>query len=176
MVRYKSELRTNRVLVWQAGCEVERFNTAFGFESGRFERHRYHFSEQNPGRNGGRVVSVSGGEVEIDRYTLFGWSDGAQLLWKDAKPDDQLTLEFESLSAGDYKLIYTIGPDYGSARIQHGDQNQLINGRFIGILSVLETRKVRIQINRNGSGQITVTIQGKKDGTYRFGLDAIVPK
>ncbi|MEL6110556.1 MAG: glycoside hydrolase family 172 protein, partial [Planctomycetota bacterium] len=123
-----------------------------------------------------RVIEVTGGSVETDRYTLFDWSSGAQLLWKDAKPGDRLTLEFESLPSGEHDVIYTIGPDYGRVELDHDGQVQTVNGRFIGILSVLECRRVPINVRRQGTNRITFTIMGNGDHGRRFGLDALVPR
>ncbi|MEL7499787.1 MAG: glycoside hydrolase family 172 protein [Planctomycetota bacterium] len=124
-----------------------------------------------------RVVSVSGGSVEEDRYTLFGWSGGSQLLWKDAKPGDKLVLEFSKWPAKSCDLIYTIGPDYGEAKLTvEDDSSKTIKGRFIGILSVLENRSLSVERKSNeGPVRITVEMQGQGTQGRRFGLDAIVP-
>ena len=118
---------------------------------------------------------MTGGTVEIDRYTLFGWSDGAQLLWKDAKPGDKLVLEFDALPKGECEIQYTIGPDYGRALVDYDGQSNKIDGHFIGIISVLETRRVKISTSNTAPHRFTVTMIGDGDHPRRFGLDAIVP-
>ncbi|MEL7265249.1 MAG: hypothetical protein AAFP69_10660, partial [Planctomycetota bacterium] len=119
-----------------------------------------------------KVISVSGGKVEIDRYTLFDWSGGAQLLWKDVRPGDELVLEFEQLPSQS-ELIYTIGPDYGQVSISSGETKKEINGRFIGIISVLESRRATLPVKPN-SKRLTIRMNGKGNEAMRFGLDAIV--
>ena len=122
-----------------------------------------------------KVIEVTGGEVVTDRYTLFGWSDGAQLLWKDAKPGDRLVLEFERLPAHKSNLIYTIGPDYGQAEITIGGAAYPIDGRFMGILSVLENRVLPVETGEEGPVTVMVTMRGDGEHPRRFGIDAIVP-
>jgi hypothetical protein len=123
-----------------------------------------------------RIVEVTGGELVTDRYTLFGWSDGAQLLWKDARPRDRLVLEFDQWPAASSDLIYTIGPDYGEAEIAIGDSSQTIDGQFWGILSVLENRRINFKYRGAGPMRVIITMRGRGNHGRRFGIDAIVPR
>ncbi|MEM9828976.1 MAG: glycoside hydrolase family 172 protein, partial [Planctomycetota bacterium] len=121
-----------------------------------------------------KVVSVSGGEVVIDRYTLFGWSGGAQLLWKNARPGDELVLEFEKLPQAP-ELLYTAGPDYGGVEVNVGGTKADLRGRLIGVLSVLQTRRQSLVDCDPNAKRMTIRMTGSGNAPKRFGIDAIVP-
>jgi WD40 repeat protein/tetratricopeptide (TPR) repeat protein len=63
------------------------------------------------------VQSFDGGKAYAQDMVSFGkdkWSGGQHLLWMDAKPGNQLKLEFDINNAGDYKVetVFTTAPDF----------------------------------------------------------------
>ncbi len=62
-----------------------------------------------------RVVSCSAGKASVQMDTSYGWSNAAQLWWRDGKPGDALELAFWVPTEGKYELFAacTEAPDYG---------------------------------------------------------------
>ena len=71
-----------------------------------------------------KVVSHSAGNLQKQTNGGWGWSSEAQLWWTDAKPGDELVLEFPTPKAGKYevKFGYTKAPDYAQVELLVNDQ------------------------------------------------------
>ncbi len=111
------------------------------------------------------------------RQNLRGWSKGAHLWWTDAKPDDQLTLEFSVPIAGQYELLarLTKAPDYGIVQLNVNDE---VVGDPVDLYSKEVEKADEISLGTfdftEQTQTLTITITGKNDEAaagYMAGLD-----
>lgn len=123
------------------------------------------------------VVEKTGGTAQVQRSSVWPWSNAAQIWWTGGQPGDSLTLGFEVEQAGRYEVIavFTTAPDYGIAQIA-------INGREVAVPldfyhpSVVPTAPVSLGVHALDAGRntFTATLRGSNAAAlpaYMFGLD-----
>lgn len=71
-----------------------------------------------------KIARTTGGKVIVQDVPEFGWSNDRQAWWTDAKPGDEMTLEFPVAKSGTYDLLanLTKANDYAAVNIKVNDK------------------------------------------------------
>jgi len=127
------------------------------------------------------IIERTGGVTEIQNIPHFKWSRNAQLWWRDGKPGDTLTVEFELDHGGDYDVTLGITKaiDYAICKIDINGETEAGSIDFFN-LSVI-ARDIRLGRCKllKGKNKLKVTILGANPAAakkHMFGLDYILAK
>ncbi len=125
-----------------------------------------------------KIVSKTGGETEIQKGTLNGWSRHKQLWWRDGKPGDRLVLTLPVKKAGSYKVYanLTKAADYATVRLSvNGKPAEKEIHRYNNGVATDEILLGTFELEE-GENRLNVEIAGKHEKAvprYMFGLDYV---
>ena len=127
-----------------------------------------------------QVTECTGGATEIQNNTTFNWSGNAQLWWRDGKPEDTLTVEFDMDKAGEYDVTLGITKaiDYGIVRIDINGETKAQSADFFNPSVIARDIKLGLCKLVKGKNKLKVTILGANPSAVKkhmFGLDYILP-
>lgn len=124
------------------------------------------------------VLESSGGNPTSQSSSMWNWSQGGQLWWMDAKPDDYIILEFIMKEAGEYFLEgnFTKANDYGNFIMEINDDRW--NSSFNGYNEKVTTEKIDLGTFKilEGANKIKISLTGKDQKAhprYMVGIDYI---
>ncbi len=129
-----------------------------------------------------KVVSVQGGNAQVQESFAWEWSGAKQLWWIDAKPGQTLTLSFPVEQAGAYEIlaVFTKAADYGIVEISVNDR---VVGEPIDLYNngVVPTPEISLGVFdlEKGGNLFKVKIAGANDkaiARHMFGLDYLMLK
>lgn len=124
------------------------------------------------------ISSPTGGKIDYQTSSDVLWSEGMQLFWYDAQPDDCANFDFYSSFSGNFDLcgVFTQAPDYGVVNIYMN--NKLIFEKLDlhhHTVKMEEHQHKNIQLNAGMNTlkvEVISTVRGNK--TSCFGLDKLV--
>lgn len=119
-------------------------------------------------------VLLTGGTTTIQTNPYYKWSGGSQLLWRDGKVGDKLTVNLRSSATGKFDIILkmTLESDFGRFRIQPGQERpkEINLGVTPTAPAFLEWKNVEMTVDT--PFPIVVELIGVGKGPS-FGLDCI---
>ncbi len=122
-----------------------------------------------------KILETTGGTTENQTGANFGWSNDAQVWWKDGKPGDRLVLEFSVEKGGRYEIAanLTKAIDYGIVKVSVNSNEPKQFDRFNdGVAS--DSLMLGEYDLPQGANRLTVEIVGAHEKAvkrYMFGLD-----
>lgn len=129
-----------------------------------------------------KIIAKSGGTTQTQDIGDYGWSDDAQLWWRDGNVGDRLVLEFPVSKAGTHEVAacLTKAIDYGIVKVQVNDEPPQQFDRFNRRVAHDKIALGTFDLPR-GSNRLTIEITGANPNAVKkhmFGLDylQLVPK
>jgi hypothetical protein len=121
------------------------------------------------------VVHTSGGTTVVQDIPPFGWSGDKQIWWIDARPGDELTLEFPVEKAGRYHVTanLTKANDYGIVQVSVNDEPAGTFDRYHPSVSHDPIALGEFEL-QDGLNRLTFRIEGMNPAAierYFVGLD-----
>lgn len=123
-----------------------------------------------------KVVSKSAGRLTPQSGGGFGWSSDVQLWWQDAKPGDELVVEFPAEKEGKSKVIANLTKANDYAEIEIWVNDRKVDGKFDRYNDSVTSSKVDLGEHalKAGANQLKIRITGKNAQAlprYMVGID-----
>lgn len=115
-----------------------------------------------------KVVSKSGGKVQVQESGDWPWSGAKQQWWMNAKAGDMLELAFDVKEAGKYKIlgVFTKAADYGICAIRINDgEVTMFDGYNEGVIVTPEIALGTMELPA-GANTLKIEITGTNDAAH----------